>query len=707
MGKIEILKGELLHATGDAVETIEVILKGSIRVSDSSFGITLNDGGMVGIAEKPGGTYQYDYDVTEDTILYSYTYENQEDICSILKLNPQISHILTENAVRAALDTYDAASGLFEETDGLYQELTSAYETFPELCSQAGEIYRPFPGFEKLEPPSIPDFEDWEREYFQSLSKEQYNLGMNFCTGTVMFAVGYIRCLTQQIELISDYSMHLNEESADFRIKLHQLKSRLAEIKHSAEATRAKFVASNEASLENKVVIKNALDTILSYSGIPANDAGAFRKLISAFNAAPDKADTSDDARQLRRSIAACFYRIYEGAFIKSMTDREIPVELKMFFYYGFVDEKLAGSTNTAALAGLAETYRPDPSGHVILIYEWLKMIYDGRVEPSKNEFDLEYPAYLKECYQNGEISDKEMKERLNDPAARVSFEIKNLFTMANRMTFGSISSFVPVFFGDEMIKAPSEAIVTYRDITENIDRIRSIDFSCFCRETVFSDTSIGVTREFIQTEVLPYMILMPNAGIRGALWQEISGSRRNTPARMLMPVFPSKDPFRILLELAGDFRWEMCRREQGVHWNDVTVPSLTSEYSDYIQFYRKNHELSAENKDKIKLSLQSARNSTKHVFLLDYINYVEFESAGSSRLNKVARGLLFKYCPFPAKTRAALALSSPAYADIVERYKIKQNQKIHLIDIVMQKITKTGATVPLEIYGQYQFLQK
>ena len=706
MGKIEIAKGELLHSCGDTVETIDVILKGSIRISDSSSGITLTDGGMAGIAEIPGGTYQYDYDVMEDTILYSYPYENSDDICSIIRLNPQIAHILTENAVKAALSTYDSAAALYDDCDSLYQELTAAYEQFPEICAQAGEIFHPYHAFDSLTPPAAPNLEDWEHDYFMSLDKEQFSLGNEFCIGTVMFAAGYIKYLTQQIEMITEYSMHFNEETADFRLKLKQLKERISDIKHSAEAAREKFASANSAG-ENRVVIKDALETILAYSGISSSDASAFKKLIAAFNASADKADTSDDARQLRRNIAAYFYRVYELAFIKSMSDKNIPVELKMFFYYGFVDEKLAGNTCTSALAVLADTYKSDPSGRIMLIYEWLKLIYEGHIEPSKNEFDLEYPAYLKSSYQNGDITEKEMKSLLKDPAARVSFEIKNMFTMANRMTFGSISSFVPVFFEDEMMKSPSEAVVSFKSINELVNRIRGIDYSCFCRETVFSNTDIGVTREYIQTEVLPYIILMPNAGVRGALWQEISGSRRDTPARMLMPVFPSKEPFKIILELAGDFRWEMCRREQGVHWNDVTVPSLTSEYSDYIQFYRKNHDLSVENKEKIKLTLQSARNSTKHVFLIDYMNYIEYESAGSSRLNKVARTLLFKYCPFPSKTREALAFSSPAYSELIERYKVKQSQKIHLMDIVIQKITKGGFDIPEEITYQYNFLKK
>ena len=43
----------------------------------------------------------------------------------------------------------------------------------------------------------------------------------------------------------------------------------------------------------------------------------------------------------------------------------------------------------------------------------------------------------------------------------------------------------------------------------------------------------------------------------------------------------------------------------EGTAWNDIKVKSLTSEYSDYLQFYRKNRELSEERKEKLKYQIQ------------------------------------------------------------------------------------------------------
>ena len=42
------------------------------------------------------------------------------------------------------------------------------------------------------------------------------------------------------------------------------------------------------------------------------------------------------------------------------------------------------------------------------------------------------------------------------------------------------------------------------------------------------------------------------------------------------------------IMDNVGRYRWEMCRKLQGVRWNDISEHSLTSEYYDYIQYYKR-----------------------------------------------------------------------------------------------------------------------
>ncbi|MDE7430112.1 MAG: cyclic nucleotide-binding domain-containing protein, partial [Lachnospiraceae bacterium] len=131
---------------------------------------------------------------------------------------------------------------------------------------------------------------------------------------------------------------------------------------------------------------------------------------------------------------------------------------------------------------------------------------------------------------------------------------------------------------------------------------------------------------------------------------------------------------------------------------------SLTSEYFDYIQFYRKNRDLSTDAKDKIKLAMQKAKNNYKEMFIRDYESWILYEGNGSPRLNKISRNIIFSYCPFSKEIRNRLT-ANPLYKDTMTRYDIKQAQKIHHYDNLFQKLKNTGMPIPQELQNQRAYL--
>ena len=701
MAKQTIESKDILHATNERVRELEIVIKGSFIATSGDVIIDLPYGSMIGLMEHPGELYRFDYEAKEDSITVSYPYKNPGSVQAIIKANPQIAPYIT-TAI------YSCIQELFEKTAQVIQACRDLIDVLG-----TGE---------KLSY----DLQVWKYEFFRSLGNMLPSKDVAFCTGFILSGYEYTQylsfILSELLEKKSEYELQKQTKTDEAETESDPGKEAdAAEGDPEADVDDSEAVSElmgsgvsaddedkpDEVESGEAEDMSDALERILEYSGVSEEKAEKFRTYIADFIALPDKTDTSDKARLLRRQLSEVFYDVYEGAFMRSITDRDMPLVMKMFFYFGFVSEELAGKKNTGVLQRLARNYEPDPEGNVLTAYEWIRLIYDGKVEPSKNEFDMEYPKYLKQRYDDGEIKQADMKRLLDDQREKASFEIRNFMKNGSRMTFGRISSFVPVFTEESVMKPPAESMATWKDIHEALNTVRRIDFSCFTRQIVFSNQQIGVTREFIDTEILPYIVLMPNGGSRAALWQEISGAHRDTPGRMMMPFFPEKEVSNYVIKLAGEFRWEMCRREQGVHWNDVTVPSLTSMFCDYLQFYRKNHDLSPDLREKIKAQLQSARNSSKAVFVSDYINYLAYESSGSLRLNKVSRDIIFRFCPFAADIRQKLAATSPAYQKLIERYEIKLAQRKHLMEIVCTKIDKAGAPVPEEIKRQQQFLEK
>ena len=119
--------------------------------------------------------------------------------------------------------------------------------------------------------------------------------------------------------------------------------------------------------------------------------------------------------------------------------------------------------------------------------------------------------------------------------------------------------------------------LVTAQKLDESLHKIRDIDFSAFYREVQFSDPDKGINREMIMKEIMPDIILMPNAGTRSMMWQETAGVRRDTSARFLFPIFTAVDIDDMMVDTVGRYRWEICRKIQGVHWNDIRIAIICS----------------------------------------------------------------------------------------------------------------------------------
>lgn len=447
------------------------------------------------------------------------------------------------------------------------------------------------------------------------------------------------------------------------------------------------------------------MNAILTYAEVDAETAAAFRESVTKFAKMTDKNASDDAARKLRLSITKLFYQVYEKAFVKSIKDpSSVPKVVKMFFNFGYVDENLAGLENAAYLYKIVDKLPTDPKRKVYTVYEWFVAIYKGKKAPSRNEFDADFPTFLREQKMNGNITAADEARMQNDPLEQVLFEIRNMFPSVNKISFGRVLSFCPVFSEHNVLKDLEGSLVSAEKVENAFKSIRNIDFSAYYRDIIYTNPDIGLGKETISVEVLPDIILMPNVGTRGIAWQEIEGRKRTTPARMMVSVFQMEDLTNILVRLTGDFRWEMCKRVQGARWNDISEASLTSEYFDYIQFYRKNRELSTDAKDKVKLSMQKAKNSYKEMFIRDYEAWILYEGAGSPRLNKVSRNIIFTYCPFSKEIRKKL-LANPLYKETMSRYDIKQSQKIHHFDNIFQKLKNTGVAIPQELLKQREFL--
>ncbi len=449
---------------------------------------------------------------------------------------------------------------------------------------------------------------------------------------------------------------------------------------------------------------KDSLKQIQLYCSRDTEKANEFNELVLNFINLKDKYSTDDRIRMLRRKIMQHYYELYEAVFFKACEDNAVPPVVDLFLKFGFLDERLLNRDQLKELYYL-ESQNPVKNApcKVYNIKEWLLCIYRGEKEPSKNEFDLDYADMLRDRRKKGEITEVKEKELQLNQKDKVIYEINNMFRYNHRVVSGQISTFVPFLWGENMVKGLQKLLVTSAKVNDIINELLEIDYSVFHREVLYVNKEKGIVKEYIMQQVFPDILLMPVLGYNGVMWQEITGKRKSNEGRFVLPLFTDLSVRDILIKVLGKFRWELCRSIQGSAWNNIKYKSLTSEYADYIQFYRKNRDLSEEVKEKVKMQIQKGKGNYREIYVLDYEAWLKGEATGALRLNRVSREILATYCPFCKPIRDRIK-GQPLFADAMERFNRNTLKKKREMELRFHAIEKEGGEITEELMETFIF---
>lgn len=489
-------------------------------------------------------------------------------------------------------------------------------------------------------------------------------------------AVNIINILSKSIELlISNVEKLQNEFDYFTSVDTIELYSYLDKTKTNIGIVQTElnsYDISGGTEIPEELI--NSLDKILNYCSCPQDFIDSFNKRLSQFRALKDKNSGESDIRNLRSSLTTDFFNVYESAFKRSQTENHCSKLISMFLNFGYMDERLLTDKQVISLYRLCDKEYSSTKYSIYNTRSWLQQIYQNRKDPSINEFEQDYFDIFRDMKKRKVVTDQDKAAYDKDFNAKTSFEINNMLKTNQKVCHGQISSYLPILHKDIITRDLDKAVVSPERISQAIDKLLGVDFSIFYREVWYKNDLKGIEKEPIMKEILPDIILVPTFGSRSSMWQEITGRNRNTPGRFILPAFTDESIENMLLKLIGAFRWELCRTMMGVSWNDVTEKSLTSEYTDYIQFYKKNHDLTEDAKDKIKIQIQKNRNMMKDIFTSDYETWINYESKGILRLNRIARSILFRYCPLPKEMRDSLT-KQPAFSDLVAQFNASRSK--------------------------------
>jgi len=752
---IDLPKQKTIYKAGQPLTALHLITNGRVRVFSPTGEYLIGKGDMIGICEICSEVHFLGYETVEAVHIINYPLPNPETLQDLFEKNPNLASISVISAFRQMCTMLNHCEESAMTCGNLYNRLHEHLSAYQALCARYRLPARELTDMEQVttyEGMETPDM--WLTDFYQGLLQIfTANPGAPVAREAAV-VTGFLRkasldfrktylSLEEQLhyqelllryyissegeDLFSCYTSlfyqvtQASADTADIYAAIQsvvstitgnaaldkpQLAARLQSFKENLSKFNTRQPVASEvphANVQEKLA--DSLSVILEYAAADVETAAAFRQDVEAYKQLSDKTSSDEHACCLRRRLTENFYVIYALALKKSLTDNALPLPVRLFLLFGYVDEELAGESNSVYLCELANSPEGISGEGVYTFYDWTRNIYEGKKQPSRNEFGEDYVDYLHKQKVSGNLSEEELRDLSDNPMRKVEFELRNMFPVVNKITYGRVTTFCPVLACDNILRDLSGSHVTAAGVRSVLDRLRAIDYSVFYRETLNTDSPVA-QKEYIHVECLPDFILMPNAGIRGVTWQEIEGRKRTTPARMMLSIFHMEDLYTTTLRLVGDYRWEMCKRIQGPRWNDPTERSLTSEYFDYIQFYKKNNDLSPEAKERIRQSLMGAKNRIKEMFIRDYLLWIQLESTASPRLNKVARQILFTYCPFSREVRQKIQ-SNPLYGELLHRHDVQCQQRLSHLNKLCQKLRNEKVAVPEAIEREVAYYKR
>lgn len=751
-----IPKSQVIYKEGQKIQSVALLIKGNVQISNAAFHMQVGPGTVIGVMDLYTEKYINTYKTVGECTLFVYEAYSIEDIQQLLQYNQENKGYMIKSLNTCLSTMYDEYVGMKNTTDTVYEAIVTImkrYEAIKATYQLTTMFEHGFPELEQYEKP-YPMKEEWilsikelrnvpfevittYYSYLPNSLKKEMNEKIKLATimmDHVKSRYGYLLHLyhtlfheylgciftvlcsdikklapshasyEELIQLVNDVIAVLNQMEVAHKEVFGKLagQNRAAIEKQYQEmlSENSEAAGSQEEELDDVAYVAQLQDSvaqILRYGQVDQVTGQRFMELLRQFAQLKDKFDFSEETRQLRKEITSIFFFVYKKVFLQAYHTRSYPKAVELFLHFGFLEETLLTEEQLVQLSKLKVSHTVTHYCHYYTMYDWLVQIYEGKKEPSKNERDQEYREVVRTLKVEGKITEVEEKAYLEDKSMKLDYEINHLFLNNMKLTNGNIRAFVPFLFEEGLPKNVAHYFVSPHAIDMVVREILAIDFSVFYQEVLYSNPALNIPRELVLEQHLPDIILFPNSGVRGVMWQDIENRKRASSARFCLSILHEASLKDTMIYMIGRYRWEICRTQQGLAWNDITNKCLTSEYSDYIQFYRKNKDLSEERKDKIKQQLIKARNNTKECFVLDYENWIKYESQGSLRLNKVARTILATYCPFIKQVRYQL-MNLPMFGESMVRYEREAASRLRVLEAKCLAIEKKSKEVPQEI---------
>lgn len=486
MTGITLEKGSTVYEYGQPMTALHLITSGKITVSYPGGTYHLGKGDVIGVCEICSEVHFLSYTVAEDATILTYSFSNIEVLDNLLKKHPDVARLFILSACYQVNTMLQQCSLSELNCVTFYQCLLDDYKKYTLLCNRYRVTPRVLNNWDEMTAylgEEAPDL--WLSDYYLGLahiySGEHYK---HFVTEPAVSSGLLRKCsldfrrayvvLDEQFRYLQQITGYYFNSSSndlfDFYTSLYYklgqdcadtdtiyadinrftlsfrdtcdvdsalLEQRIGSFEQYIARMQAPVSESRHTEVNSAAIgeLTGSLNTILEYACADLEISTTFRRNVHNYKLLADKFATDEGSCRLRAELTRDFYTLYGLIFERTLDGLQIPAPVKMFLYFGYVDEELAGMSNALYLYSLLDTMTDHSSQGVYTFYDWLMAIFQGKKEPSRNEFDQDYADYIHKQKLNNNISDMEFRELENNTMAKVNYELRNLFPAVNKIT--------------------------------------------------------------------------------------------------------------------------------------------------------------------------------------------------------------------------------------------------------------------------------
>jgi hypothetical protein len=202
------------------------------------------------------------------------------------------------------------------------------------------------------------------------------------------------------------------------------------------------------------------------------------------------------------------------------------------------------------------------------------------------------------------------------------------------KMTVGRQGNAFPILSGEFFSSTP-KSVGIRENVISILSWIESVDAEAFIR--VYKNRP---------NRVVPYVILVPTYGDKGACWEPVDRSNKATGrGRITVPMYPRNLTIAVLTAVA-DYRWQAAKEANSFYWMEE---GLTGNYYQWFQ-------------------AQKLKGDVRVYFIQDYILWMTKESEGVQKVDKEVRSTFWRYMPFAQPVKEKLKDRSMIYQELYQR---------------------------------------